>query len=327
MKYILHLITSIILAIIFILEGCNDGKSKTNPATDDAQEFSPVVTNSGATVTIDMKTTDQIESLPVDTRNISLELKAPARIVLSAAASSAGASPALLFESSELSDNISDYLKTRSQLEKSEKQLSRMKELVAHQAAAGKELLDAQSEVDQLKTSLSQSESKIRLSGLDLNDVLRLPAGKVILMADVPEAELRMIHKGGSAQIIFNAYPNEKFTGRISATADVIDPVTRSVKVEITVANSGGRLLAGMYGQIVLGVTQQSAATVPVSSLFTAQGKSYCFVEQRKGTFERREVVPGLQGADWVEILHGIALNDRVVTRGTMLLKGLSFGY
>lgn len=323
-------LVALFAASVMILQGCEDSKSKEfHPAiaAPIAGQEPPAVLDGGRTILMNTAETDQITSTPAEERKISIELKAPARIVLSAIASSAGGAPVLMFESTDLSDAISDYLRAKTQLEKSTKEMERLRSLVEHEAAAGKDLLDAQADVEQFKATLAQSESKIRLSGLDLSSTLHLPPGKVILVADVPESQLRMVHSGGPARVIFNAYPNETFTGKITAIASVIDPVTRSVKVEVILSNTQGRLLAGMYGQIILGVDDETAVAIPISALFTAQGKSFVFVETQRSRFERREVEVGMQGNDWAEVLSGLVARERVVARGTMLLKGLSFGY
>jgi multidrug efflux pump subunit AcrA (membrane-fusion protein) len=281
----------------------------------------------GKTIKLDMSLTDQIASVPVEKKNLKVDIKAPCRVSASAMVSSAGAAPVLFFETSDISDAYSDFQRNKSQLEKSEKQVARLKALVEHEAAAGKDLSDAQSDLDQLKTSLAQSESKLRLSGLSVDDIVQLEAGNVLVVADVPESQLRSVSSGGTAQVVFNAYPNEPCIGRVMGISDIIDPNTRTVKVEFKLSNAKSRLLAGMYGQVLFGVAEQNAATVPVSSIFTAQGQSFLFVEKERGMFERRQVLVGLQGSDWVEVLEGVSDSEKVVSKGAMLLKGLSFGY
>jgi membrane fusion protein, heavy metal efflux system len=146
-------------------------------------------------------------------------------------------------------------------------------------------------------------------------------------VADVPEAQLGHLEPGNSARVVFNSFPTEKFVSRVVSVGDIVDPLTRTVKAQVTLPNKDGRLIAGLYGQMILGIRQQSASTVPVSGIFTALGKTFLFVEKNPGDFERREVVVGLQGSDRVEVLQGVEANERVVSKGVMLLKALSFGY
>jgi multidrug efflux pump subunit AcrA (membrane-fusion protein) len=51
------------------------------------------------------------------------------------------------------------------------------------------------------------------------------------------------------------------------------------------------------------------------------------FVETAPSQFERREVLIGQQLDDKVVVLHGLHEQDKVVVKGAMQLKGLSFGY
>jgi len=57
------------------------------------------------------------------------------------------------------------------------------------------------------------------------------------------------------------------------------------------------------------------------------QGKDYMFVATTPNTFERKEVLIGQQLDSKVVVLHGLNENDKVVIKGAMELKGLSFGY
>lgn len=327
MNHAVPLLATTLLLTTGAFVGCQDRESKPNPSAAQPSPSSPLISDGGRLIRINWSSTDQILSVPVERRKITTELKAPCRIVLSAAASAGGGPPALLFESTDLSETISDYTKTKAQLKKSTKQTERLRALVAHQAAAGKDLLDSETELSQLKSSLAAMESKLRLTGLDIEHSLALPAGQVLLVADIPESQLGSVHRGSKAHIVFNSYPNEQFVSNVAAVGNVVDPMTRSIKVQVALPNNEGRLLPGMYGRMLLGVDEQSTAAVPTTSIFTALGKSFLFVEKRGGEFERREVLIGVQGADWVEILQGVDIGERVVSKGSMLLKSLSFGY
>jgi hypothetical protein len=53
----------------------------------------------------------------------------------------------------------------------------------------------------------------------------------------------------------------------------------------------------------------------------------YAFVETAEGEFTRRKVTISNANALSALVLNGITNGEKVVTAGTMLLKGLSFGY
>ncbi|MDP4197072.1 MAG: efflux RND transporter periplasmic adaptor subunit [Bacteroidota bacterium] len=310
-----------------MVSSCETTESKSIDQSQAKRSYRPPqVKDEGRFIKVDMSQTDQLASYNAEKKVISTELKAPCKILISSIKMN-GQSPSLIYESNELSETVSDYQKTKVLLEKSTRETRRLKELIAHQAAAGKELLEAQAELDQENATLSSLDSKLRVTGLNVSHSLQLSPGNVLVVADIPESQLGRIRVGSSVNIVFNSYPTEKFSSRISEIGSVVDPITRSVKIQAVLQNKSGKLLPGFYGQMLLGLSEMSAITIPVSSVFTARGKSYLFVENQPGEFERREVIIGVQGDDWVEVLQGVSSNEKIVTKGTMLLKSLSFGY
>jgi cobalt-zinc-cadmium efflux system membrane fusion protein len=320
-------LTITLFFILFIANGCQRSESQPNVEKIENQQQSMQSIDDPSIITIDTKNSDQIVSKPVEHRVIVAELRVPCKIVMTSGDAVEGAHASLAFESSELSDAVSEYRKTTSLIEKLTNQVERLKDLVAHQAAAGKDLLDAETELVSQKTTLATLENKIRLAGVNIQRILSLPAQKAVVVADVPETQLRLTHIGIRSDIILNSYPSEKIHSSLTATGNIVDPLTRTVKVEMVLQNTQQRFLAGMYGEALIDIADQSGIAVPVSSVFTALGKSFLFIEHSSGKYERREVLTGTQGSEWIEITQGVSDNENVVVKGAMLLKALSFGY
>jgi membrane fusion protein, heavy metal efflux system len=51
-------------------------------------------------------------------------------------------------------------------------------------------------------------------------------------------------------------------------------------------------------------------------------GKEFVYIAQPDGTYVKQEVKVGSASDDYLRILHGLKLGDRVVTKGAILLKG-----
>jgi membrane fusion protein, heavy metal efflux system len=147
------------------------------------------------------------------------------------------------------------------------------------------------------------------------------------VIADVPETEMNQVHHGEPVAITFNSFPDAAYRGRAEAIGDIVDPVTRTVKVRVSVPNERGRLLPGMFARAEFGEEHSSAIILPLAAVVTVEGKDHVFVEAAPGVFQRREVTLVNSTRTEVVVLRGIVDDDRVVTKGTMLLKGLSFGY
>jgi cobalt-zinc-cadmium efflux system membrane fusion protein len=144
----------------------------------------------------------------------------------------------------------------------------------------------------------------------------------VWVSSDVPEPFMRLIHIGDSVDIIFVAYPGEKFTGRVARLATTLDPQTRTLKVHVDLPNPQRRFVPEMFGTIRHAGPPRVVPVVPPAAIVQEYGRSEVFVERGPGQFERRVVTTGVRTGDLVAITSGLDANSRVVVDGAILLRG-----
>jgi multidrug efflux pump subunit AcrA (membrane-fusion protein) len=195
-----------------------------------------------------------------------------------------------------------------------------------NQMATARDLNDAENETINNRTLMLEMEARFRSLGFNPNDLENSRPNSLLLIADVPESQLKEVQKGESVDIYFSSSPQKKFTGRAESIGDVVDPTTRSVRVRVSMPNYE-KFLPGMYAIVDFGDPIKSVVTLPNSSIITVEGKDYAFVESSVGIFTRREVLIGQSDSSKIIILKGIENGETVVTDGAILLKGLSFGY
>ncbi len=102
----------------------------------------------------------------------------------------------------------------------------------------------------------------------------------VRLVANLVEKDVKRVTAGTPAEVEVDAFPGEKFAGKVSRVAPVFDPATRTAEMEIEVSNSGFRLKPGMYARVQLTVeTKPDALTVPRNAVVVdPDGKQGVFV-------------------------------------------------
>ena len=247
---------------------------------------------------------------------------------------------------------------------KSQADFDRVSDLFEHNAIANKEVLNAGSALAQAKALLEQARAareqairRLAVLGLQPGQfgqqvVVPSPlAGKVLelsivpgeyrndtnasvmtiadlstvwVTSQVPESYIRFVQVGEEVEISLVAYPREVFTGRVSRIADVVDPQTRTVKVQAQMDNAGGRFRPEMYGTIHHIESIAKTPVLPAGAIVeNTDGRRIVFVETAPGRFEPRQVSIGRRTADLVRIASGVAPGDTVVVDGAMLLKGL----
>jgi multidrug efflux pump subunit AcrA (membrane-fusion protein) len=110
--------------------------------------------------------------------------------------------------------------------------------------------------------------------------------------------------------------------GRLASLGKVLDPASRTLPITFAFDN---RSLALPVGQVVflhllLGDTSRSPV-VPPAAVVDDAGRPIVFVQRTGETFERRPVTLGARSGDLVQIVEGVKVGERVVTKGAYLVR------
>jgi len=134
--------------------------------------------------------------------------------------------------------------------------------------------------------------------------------------AEVYEKDLDKIRLGQRVEILVAAHPGEVFYGRVKYIGDSLDDERRTTIVRTTVDNRDGRLKPGMFATSRIIVTERDSAIVlPEGAVLEQNGRSVVVVEEN-ARYKLKEVSPGIARDGMIEILVGLEIGERVVTRG-----------
>lgn len=137
----------------------------------------------------------------------------------------------------------------------------------------------------------------------------------------VPEVQAAAARLGQPVQAKLTAYPDEVFTGRVSAVLPQTQAESRSVRVRVELANRGGRLRPGMYAEVALATNAgRPGLLVPSEALVRTGRRNIVFLALDKGRFRPVEVQVGAEANGKTEIRSGLSEGDRVVASGQFLI-------
>jgi membrane fusion protein, multidrug efflux system len=137
------------------------------------------------------------------------------------------------------------------------------------------------------------------------------------LVVNVVEKDMRMVTAGDVGTVEVDAYPGEKFKGRIARVAPVLDPATRTAPIEIEIPNSDNRLKPGMYARISLTVEERKNTLVaPKNAVVDFESKRGVWQPNAENRAQFVPVTLGIEGPDSIEIVSGLKEGDRFVTTG-----------
>ncbi len=139
----------------------------------------------------------------------------------------------------------------------------------------------------------------------------------------VPTTFLPVLKIGTPVRAKARAYRNEEFEGEIVSVGSRIDPVTRSVTVRARVPNPDLRLKPGLLMTVEVLSNSRQALAIPEEALRPIASKNHVFLVQDSDDsnnliLAQREVEVGSRRDGMAEVLSGLEVGERVVTRGAM---------
>lgn len=154
---------------------------------------------------------------------------------------------------------------------------------------------------------------------------------EVWFLARVFEKDLGRLDVGASAEVTLNAYPNDRFDGKIEYVGKQIDPVARTVNARIRLTNKDDVLRLGLFGtaRVVTrsgntdGGAIEPVLVVPRSAIIEIAGKTVVFVQIGDGEFETHEVTIGEAAAGRVRVIEGLREGERIVVDGAFTVKSV----
>lgn len=140
------------------------------------------------------------------------------------------------------------------------------------------------------------------------------------VLIDAREADLATLRPGTEFELSVPAWPERRFSARVTASADAIDPATRTIKVRAEVDNREGLLKAEMLGTAHLKRQLGSGVVVPAAAVLLNKDRHRVFVQSAPGVFEPRDVELGHMGSQEIVVTRGLEVGEQVVVENSLLL-------
>jgi membrane fusion protein, multidrug efflux system len=135
------------------------------------------------------------------------------------------------------------------------------------------------------------------------------------LVVAVPEEYVGGITQGAKVTFQVPAYPERMYSGTVARVSHELDKGTRTMAVELDVANRDGSLAPGMYPTVKWPVRRvRPALFVPKTSVVTTTERMFV-IRNKDGHAEWLDVRKGAADGDLIEILGDLKAGDMVVRR------------
>jgi membrane fusion protein, heavy metal efflux system len=267
--------------------------------------------------------------------------------------------PLLAIASPDAEAALSDLTAAEADERLAQKSLDRARRLYADQAIPHKDVLAAESDAVKARAILDRVRTRIEVLGLPAHHgdsararfALRAPIAGVVVerpaqlgmevradsgtplvtvadlsrlwvLADVYERDLGLVAKGERAEVRVPAYPAQLFAGQVTNVGELVDPITRTVKVRIEVSNPQAQLKPEMFARVtLLGGREAASLTVPEGAVLSDGQANAVIVAEGGGRFVKRLIEAGPEQDGQVRVLAGLREGEQVVVEGALFLK------
>jgi RND family efflux transporter MFP subunit len=141
------------------------------------------------------------------------------------------------------------------------------------------------------------------------------------VLLDVVEKDVPLVKIGQRAELRVEAYPDRLFTGSLTRIVHALDRNTRTMTVEVDLANSDRTLKGGMFARVELVVGEhRDALQIPIDAVTRLETDQYVYIV-KDGKARKMPVEIGVRENRMVEVTKGLQEADPVIVSGKDLVS------
>ena len=135
------------------------------------------------------------------------------------------------------------------------------------------------------------------------------------IFTNVPQTYLAVMQRGLPTEIIVKELPQRAFKGNVIGTSHSIDPVTRTLMVEVRVPNRDQQLLPGMSVQVKFVLpTQHRGVIIPATALVVNSEGTQVMLMRPDQTVHLQKIEVGRDLGKEIEIIAGLQGDESIIS-------------
>lgn len=155
-------------------------------------------------------------------------------------------------------------------------------------------------------------------AGPDQKPILRLEqTNRLRLVVDVPEAFVGGVQEGKKVNFTVPSFPDRLFAGTVARIAHSLAQKTRTMPVELDVANPDQRLAPGMFPTVLFPVERSNPTLFVPNSAIARTMEADFVICVRNGKAGRVSVRTGASEGSLIEVFGDLQAGDQVVLRAS----------
>lgn len=231
--------------------------------------------------------------------------------------------------------------------DKADRDLERIRQLHTNGFASNAELQDAQAEAKSTHATaqaaqsdrgyasiVAPSDGVVLKRHVEANGVVAAGAPVMtlsdmsesfVLAAGLADRDALRVALGDTAEVYFDAFPDQSFPAVISEIGADADQRTGTFQIKLKIADTGSLLKSGLVGRAAItpSVASGVAVAIPVDAILEGHGdQAVVFVvDPATGAAQRTRISTGRLSGDLVAVTAGVKSGDQIVVDGAGYLS------
>ena len=140
-------------------------------------------------------------------------------------------------------------------------------------------------------------------------------------LADLPESQAALVRAGSPVEARSPGAPGTVFRGTVQALLPEVNPITRTLKARVQLANSGGQLVPGLFVTMqFMDARADKMLLIPSEAVIQTGTRAVVMLAEAGGRFVPVNVQTGLESGGLTEIKRGLRAGQQVVVSSQFLI-------
>ena len=145
---------------------------------------------------------------------------------------------------------------------------------------------------------------------------------KMYMDINLPEKNITEVKLGQNALITNYTITEDTLIGNVSELSPMISSETRTFSGKLLINNPELKLRPGMFVKAdIITAKKDSVIVIPKNIILSGNRGKYVFVVERNNAADDRMIQTGIENKDFVEILEGLSVNDKLIIKGFETLR------
>jgi RND family efflux transporter MFP subunit len=145
---------------------------------------------------------------------------------------------------------------------------------------------------------------------------------KMYIEINLPEKNISEVKLGQEVLVTNYTIAEDTLIGIVNELSPMISSETRTFSGKLSINNPELKLRPGMFVKAdIITAKKDSVIVIPKDIILSGNRGKYVFVVERNSAADDRRITTGIENKDFVEVVEGLKVNERLIIKGFETLR------